>query len=192
MLPYLLAGHHTSAGSQACVREIAAVEPEALVVQQVSMAGENWKNRRGWGDESCGGFMSSGMQRPDWRGMVMERNPLGLRVLWPLLVANGILWLGFSLVVLSGRHRALPADLRVQAAMAALAALAGMALLGLSWMLRRRRRVAYYGALALLLLIAVLTVTDDFGLIDLLVLALTLAPVALIIKNRSWFLGADR
>ncbi|HHH83596.1 MAG TPA: hypothetical protein ENL35_11505 [Chloroflexi bacterium] len=122
----------------------------------------------------------------------MERNPLGLRVLWPLLVANGILWLGFSLVVLSGRHRALPADLRVQAAMAALAALAGMALLGLSWMLRRRRRVAYYGALALLLLIAVLTVTDDFGLIDLLVLALTLAPVALIIKNRSWFLGADR
>lgn len=109
--------------------------------------------------------MSSGMQRPDWRGMVVERNPLGLRALWPLLVANGILWLGFSLVALSGRHRALPADLRVQAAMAALAALAGMAFLGLSWMLRRRRRVAYYGALA---------------------------PVALIIKNRGWFLGADR
>jgi len=40
--------------------------------------------------------------------------------------------------------------------------------------------------------IAILSVTDEVGLADLVVLLLTLAPIVLLLKDRRWFLSQSK
>jgi predicted membrane channel-forming protein YqfA (hemolysin III family) len=72
--------------------------------------------------------------------------------------------------------------------MAILALLTTGLLMGLWLFLRRRSRLAYYLALGLLAVISLLTITDEFGLSDLIVLIITVAPLMLLIKDRAWYL----
>lgn len=72
--------------------------------------------------------------------------------------------------------------------MALLAFASALGLLGLAFLLARRVRLAFYLTVALLGLIAVLTVTDEVGPADILVLRLTFAPLALLAAARGWFL----
>jgi predicted membrane channel-forming protein YqfA (hemolysin III family) len=60
--------------------------------------------------------------------------------------------------------------------------------MGLWVFLRRRSSLAYYLTLGLLSVISLLTLTDDFGLSDLIVLIITIAPFVLLIKDRGWYL----
>ena len=57
--------------------------------------------------------------------------------------------------------------------------------------MRRRSRLAFNAAAALLALIAVLSITDQFGLADLVSLLLSLVPLVLLLKDRTWYLHAE-
>jgi hypothetical protein len=54
--------------------------------------------------------------------------------------------------------------------------------------LRRRSRLAFYGALAVLAAIAVLSITDQVGLLDLVSLSISVIPLVLLVRDRRWYL----
>jgi hypothetical protein len=74
--------------------------------------------------------------------------------------------------------------------MAGLAFLTSLALFSMP-LLMGKIRLAYYGLLGLLGWIAFLTITDEFGVADLVVLILTLTPLLLLIKDRGWYFQTD-
>lgn len=108
-----------------------------------------------------------------------------------LVIVNALIWLVFATIVAAGLHPAIPDSGLVRGVMAILAFLTSGALLVLSILLRRRNTIAFYITLALLLLISFLTVTDEFGIYDLIVLIITLIPLVLLIKNRAWCLSRE-
>jgi len=108
-----------------------------------------------------------------------------------LVLVNALIWLGFAIIVTTGLHPAIPDSGLVRGVMGILAFLTSGALLILSILLRRRNTIAFYITLALLLIISVFTVTDEFGIYDLIVLIITLIPLVLIIKNRTWCLSRE-
>jgi presenilin-like A22 family membrane protease len=58
----------------------------------------------------------------------------------------------------------------------------------LVYMLNNRYRIGYYCALALFITITFLTFLDQVGWSDLVILAINIAPIVLLIKERSWYL----
>lgn len=55
-------------------------------------------------------------------------------------------------------------------------------------LLRMRKRLAYFITLVVLALIMLLTLFDQVGLADAVVLVITLVPFVLLILGRKWFL----
>ena len=109
-----------------------------------------------------------------------------------LILVDGLGWLAFALIVAFGLHRGLPHNELVRWIVALLAFASALALPGLAFLLARRVRFAFYLTVALLGLIAVLSITDEVGLPDLIVLLLTVAPLALLLAARGWFLPRSR
>lgn len=52
----------------------------------------------------------------------------------------------------------------------------------------KRNRIAFYLSMFLLAIVAILSVTDQFGLLDLLSLLISLIPLVLLLKDRNWYL----
>jgi len=123
--------------------------------------------------------------------MTAESNTLRIAVL--LVRINALLWLAFAILTAAGANPGIPDTPLVRWGLALLAGVGGLALLLLAVLLRRRSRVGYFGTLALLTAIALSLLADQFGLADLIVLAVTAAPMILLIKVRDEFLkhGAD-
>lgn len=97
------------------------------------------------------------------------------------------MWFAFGVVVAAGGIASIDAP-AVRWVMAGLAWASAAALAGLAVLLGRRVRLAFFAAVLLLAIIAALSVTDQFGLIDLAALALSVIPLALLIKDRDWYL----
>lgn len=106
-----------------------------------------------------------------------------------LLLVDALFWFIFSLILAAGWH---PSISDVHWGMAALAFLTGCALLLSVFMLRRRSRVAYLLAHGLLSMISVLTLTDEVGIADLLVLVLHVAPILFLWLARRQFFPSNR
>ena len=104
-----------------------------------------------------------------------------------LILVEALIWLAFGIIVALGLHPALPDNLMIQSSIAFLAVAGSISLLLLVIFLSKRFRFAYYLSATLLGIIAILTVADDFGLADLFVLILTLAPLILLLSGRRWF-----
>ena len=105
-----------------------------------------------------------------------------------LLLLNALVWLVFGIIVAAGLHPSMPESDVFRWIMAVLALLTTGVLLGLRVFLRRRSRIAYYLTVGLLVVLSTLTVTDEFGLSDLIVLIIIAAPLVLLIKDRAWYL----
>lgn len=109
-----------------------------------------------------------------------------------LILLNGLIWLVFSLIVAAEWHPAMPDSELVRWGMSLLALLNAAALLVLSILLRRRTIIAFYLTLALLFVVLLLTLADDFGLSDLIVLVITLAPIVMLLKERTWYFNRQK
>ncbi len=94
---------------------------------------------------------------------------------------------GFSVIVASGFHPALPDSQLYQWIMAGLAFLTAVFLLIQLFLLKAKIKLAYFFIIAFLIFLAILTIMDDLGVIDFLVLLVTLLPVILLIKDRKWY-----
>ncbi len=121
----------------------------------------------------------------------MTKKPATVSVALLLLLLNALVWLAFAIIVASGAHPSMHVGDQVRWIMAILALLVAGVLLGLCIFIRRNNRIAYYLTLALLLVTSFLTITDQFGLSDLIVLAVMVIPLGLLIKDRAWYLQRD-
>jgi hypothetical protein len=118
----------------------------------------------------------------------LMRPPISATVALVFLILNALVWLGFGLLIALDLHPALPDQPFIQTIMAILAlGIAGI-MVGLFVFLRKGNQIAYFLTVGLLAGIALLTVFDEFGAADLVVLIVDLVPLILLIKDRSWFL----
>jgi lysylphosphatidylglycerol synthetase-like protein (DUF2156 family) len=121
----------------------------------------------------------------------MDNRRLSISVTAIFVLLNALVWLAFGVIIALDAHPALP-DLPVlKGIMAFLSLAAAGILLGVLFLLGKRNRFAYFIALAFFAATALLTIFDDFGWADLVVLALNLAPIILLIKDRAWYLRME-
>lgn len=116
--------------------------------------------------------------------------PRPIRWLCALL---GVVAAGWILLALStfGRAGAPGANLAALDAVLGGLMLANAALLlVIAYGIGRRRRWPFYAGVGVLLVNAVLSVTDEFGLLDFLFLLLNLVLLALLVWNRGYLLNA--
>jgi hypothetical protein len=106
------------------------------------------------------------------------------------LAFDSLMWLGFGIfAALGGIVSFPPGPARWVIGGLAVAAAAALAVTAL--LLRRRIRVAYFFAVLVLAAIAVLSLTDQVGVLDVASLLVSLIPLILLLKDRAWYLGAS-
>jgi hypothetical protein len=118
----------------------------------------------------------------------MTKPPVSVAAALLLLLLNALVWLAFAVLVAAGAHPSIPHTDLVKWTMAVLAFLNAVVLMGLCGLLRRGNHVAYYLTLGLLVVLSLLTVADQFGISDLIVLILLGVPLVLLVKDRAWYL----
>ena len=116
------------------------------------------------------------------------KTPQSISIALVFIILSAIIWLAFGLIVAADLHPAIPKSDVIRWAMASMSLLTSGILLGFSFLLKRKSRVAYWLTLGLLIIISILTVTDEFGIADLVVLMITLVPLGLLLKDRGWYL----
>jgi hypothetical protein len=104
------------------------------------------------------------------------------------VLLNAMIWLLFSIIVATGMHPALPDSEFYKWFLAISAFLSAVLLLLLFFLLKNKSKISFFLTAAFLILIALLTMMDDWGWIDFLVLVVTLIPVVILFKDRKWFL----
>jgi hypothetical protein len=118
----------------------------------------------------------------------MNKTPTSFSAALILILLNALIWLAFGSIVAAGVHPSIPNTNLIRWTMSTPAFLTAGALIALCFFLKRRYRLAYYLAVALLVVISCMFVFDQFGLSDLIALILTLTPLVLLIKSRAWYL----
>ena len=96
-------------------------------------------------------------------------------------------WLGFSIIVATSLHPAIPDSKLYQWILAGLAFLTAAFLFLLFFLLKAKNKVAYFLTIAFLTIMAIMTIMDDLGVIDFLSLFITIFPIVLLIKDRKWY-----
>jgi hypothetical protein len=118
----------------------------------------------------------------------MNRFPATVRVALLLLALDAVMWFAFGVAAAAGAIASFADMPAVRWVMAGLAWASAAALAGLAILLGRRIRVAFYLAVILLAIIAVLSITDQIGWVDVASLGVSVIPLALLLKDRAWYL----
>jgi lysylphosphatidylglycerol synthetase-like protein (DUF2156 family) len=114
--------------------------------------------------------------------------PLSVTATLVFILLNILVWLALGVIIAANAHPTLPDLPLVKGTMAFLAFVTAFILLGLFIFLSKRNWIAYFLALALFVATSLLTIFDEFGLADLVVLTINIAPIVLLIKDRAWYL----
>jgi len=118
----------------------------------------------------------------------MKRHPASVRIALALLTLDALLWFAFGAATACGAIASIAQPPLLRWGMAGLAWVSAVFLAGIALLLRRRSRPAFFAAVILLSIIAVLSITDQVGLVDLATLAVSAAPLVLLLKDRAWYL----
>lgn len=121
----------------------------------------------------------------------MGRSSNSLMMTKVFIMLDAFIWLAFGGIVGLGFHPALPEDLQIRWVIAGITLLVSVMLFTGYRMLQKKRAVAFYPLLGLLVLISLLTFMDQFGYSDLFILFMHLIPILLLIKDRSFYLGLE-
>ena len=114
--------------------------------------------------------------------------PISATFTMVFMLLNALIWLGFSLIIALDVHPALPNQPFIKTIMTIFALGISGIMVGLFILLRQRNQIAYYLTVGMLAGIALLTIFDEFGVADLIVLIIDFVPLILLIKDRNWFL----
>ena len=118
----------------------------------------------------------------------MTRAPSTVRYTRFLILINALFWLAFGVTTAVGAHPSYREASALRWAMAIMALLAAGILGALADLLHRRSRLAYWPAVASLAAITLAALLDDLGLADIVFVVLTLLPLTLLLKDRTWYL----
>jgi hypothetical protein len=116
----------------------------------------------------------------------MERPPISISVTFFLILLNAAFWLVFAIIAALGVIHSIAGLIRW--VMVTLALGTSVTLAGTVIFLKRRNRFAFYFGVILLAIIAILSITDEFGPPDLFTLLISLAGLGLMLKDRAWYL----
>jgi len=105
-----------------------------------------------------------------------------------VILLNGLLWLVFALVVAAGIHPSYGQVGSLRWPMALAAVGTACALLALAWLLRTTNPLVYWGSVILLAAIVLVGLFDEVGVADVAFLVVTSIPLALLVKDRRWYL----
>jgi hypothetical protein len=120
----------------------------------------------------------------------MSSPPSSVKPTLALIWMNAAIWLALGGIVALGVHPAMPKTPWARWEVTVLAVGCSACLGGLAVRLGRGHKLAYLAALALLTLLGVAILLDEVGVVDLVVLVVALAPVALLLRDRRWYLRA--
>jgi len=118
----------------------------------------------------------------------MKRMPGSVLATLALITVNAVFWMGFAVMAALGALPGFEEAGAVRWILAGLALGASICLGGLAFFLSKRNQFAFYVGVILLAAIAILSITDQFVLYDLLTLLSILAALVLLIKDRTWYL----
>jgi hypothetical protein len=118
------------------------------------------------------------------------KRPLSAKITLLFMIMNCLTWFMLGILIIINAHPALPDQPVIKWGMALLSLIAGCILLVLSLLIYKRNQIGYYLTLVALAFTALLTLFDDFGLSDLVVVIVILVPVVLLIKDRVWYFQA--
>jgi len=118
----------------------------------------------------------------------VKKSPVSVNVTLFLVLLNALIWLAFAIITAFGLHPAIPEGDLVRWVMSILALLTCLFLIGIYILLRKYGGITYYLMLGILALICILTVTDEFGVADMVVLIINAASFLLLIKDRVYYL----
>jgi hypothetical protein len=118
----------------------------------------------------------------------LKRPPISATFTLVFILLNALIWLGLSIIIALDVHPALPNQPFIKTIMTFFALGISGILVGLFILLRKPNQFAYYLTVGMLAGIALLTIFDEFGVADLIVLIINLIPLILLIKDRDWFL----
>lgn len=104
-----------------------------------------------------------------------------------LILINAAVWFIYAMVNITNQYALFPDQAILNAIISGLALLTAIALWGLTVFLKKKNKIAYFLTLAFLIFITLLTIADDFGIADLIVLILLLIPIVFLIKDRGWY-----
>lgn len=118
----------------------------------------------------------------------MQDPPKTVLITVAFFVLNAVFWFAYTLIILFFGDQLSHVPLVIQWLMLLMALGCSIVLAGLAILLKRRNRLAFYAGVLLLTVIAVFSITDEFGLPDLFSLLISLIPLVLILKDRTWYL----
>ncbi len=118
----------------------------------------------------------------------MKNQPITLNITRWIIYLDALIWICFSLFIALNMHPAIPEGPLYRWGMAALSLLTGLGITGLYLFLLKGFKPAYYLLLVGILIISFLTVTDEFGLPDMIVLIINLTAFVLLIKDKKTYL----
>lgn len=118
----------------------------------------------------------------------MKQFPTSVRVALAFLILDAFLWFTFGAATAGGAIASIAQPPLLRWGMAGLAWLSAASLAGIALLLSRRSRPAFFAAVILLFVIAVLSIADQVGIVDLAALAVSAAPLVLLLKDRAWYL----
>jgi hypothetical protein len=107
-----------------------------------------------------------------------------------LILINAIFWLAFSIFATLGLLPGTLSTGAVRWVMAILSLGAAGFLGGLAFYLKRRVKAAYFIGLLSFVLMSILSITDQVGLFDWLILIISLATFVLLLISRKWYLDS--
>ena len=118
----------------------------------------------------------------------MKSKPLTVRITFFFLWLIAAFWAVFAGLLILTAIPSIPNTGVIKWIMIVLALGCTGILFVMILMLKRHNRLAFFTTLVMLVIIAVLSITDEFGWPDLFSLLITLVPLVLMIKDRSWYL----
>jgi hypothetical protein len=117
----------------------------------------------------------------------MRIRPFSVTVTSIVIVLNALIWLVLGIIIAVNAHPALPVPLELKAILAVLSIFMAGILTGLFVFLLKGNRVAYYLIIAFFFVVSILTIFDDVGVSDIIVLVLNILPIIILIKDRNWY-----
>ena len=118
----------------------------------------------------------------------MSKRPVSVTINFIFILLNALIWLALGVIIAANAHPALRVSPIIKGTMALLSFGAAGILVGLFCLLRKRIRIAWFITLGFLAIISILSIFDEFGWIDLIVLGINLIPIILLIRDRAWYL----
>jgi hypothetical protein len=105
-----------------------------------------------------------------------------------LILVIALIWLILGIIIALDVHPGLPDLPEMKGILAILSIAIALILAGLTYLLFKHNRTAYYLTLGFFGINCLLTIFDDIGWADVIFLLISLVPILLLIKDRAWYL----